>query len=115
MARSAGTQTGRGYATTSSRDRHEANGLAAVWRFHPSWEAGARTDWLRVRVPHGDHFHSGLLRESALMVAWKPTHMQSLRLQYTAQRDAVEFENPSKKTVQLQYVIAFGAHGAHAF
>lgn len=99
----------------TSRDRQEANGIAVVWRFNPSWEAGVRTDWLRVRMPHGDHFHGGLLRESSLMLAWKPTHMQSLRLQYTAQRDAVEFENPSKRTVQLQYVLAFGAHGAHSF
>ena len=98
-----------------SRDRQEANALSVVWRFNPSWEVGARSDWLRVRVPHGDHFHSGLLREHALMLAWKPSHMQTLRLQYTQQRDAVEFDNPSRRTVQLQYVLAFGAHGAHAF
>lgn len=98
-----------------SRDRQEANAISVVWRFNPSWEAGARADWLRVRMPHGDHFHSGLLREQSLMLAWKPTHMQSLRLQYTQQRDAVEFENPAKRAVQLQYVLAFGAHGAHAF
>ncbi|MFT3666413.1 hypothetical protein [Piscinibacter sp.] len=99
----------------TSRDRQEANGLALVWRFDPSWEVGGRTDWLRVRMPHGEHFHGGLLREASLMLAWKPSHMQSLRLQYTAQRDAVEFENPSRRTIQLQYVLAFGAHGAHSF
>ena len=98
-----------------SRDRHEANALWAVWRFNPAWELGARTDWLRVRVPHGDHFHWGLLREHSLMLAWKPSHMQSLRLQLTQQRDAVEFDEAVKRAVQLQYVIAFGAHGAHAF
>jgi len=96
-------------------DKQEANALSVVYRFSPSWEVGARSDWLRVRVPHGDHFHSGLLREQSLMLAWKPTHMQSLRLQYSRQRDAVEFENPSKRTLQLQYVMAFGAHGAHSF
>ncbi len=98
-----------------SRDRQQANALSVVWRFNPSWETGARTDWLRVRIPHGDHFHSGLLREQSLMLAWKPTHMQTLRLQYTQQRDAVEIENPAKRAVQLQYVLAFGAHGAHTF
>jgi hypothetical protein len=96
-------------------DKQEANALSVVYRFSPSWEVGARSDWLRVRVPHGDHFHSGLLREQSLMLAWKPTHMQSLRLQYSRQRDAVEFENPSRRTLQLQYVMAFGAHGAHSF
>ncbi|MFM7330772.1 MAG: hypothetical protein ACKO1L_03785 [Brachymonas sp.] len=99
----------------TSRDKHESNAITAVWRFRPEWEIGARADWLRARMPHGDHFHSALLRERALMLAWKPSHMQSLRLQYTAQRDAVAFENPAKRSVQLQYVLAFGAHGAHAF
>jgi hypothetical protein len=66
-------------------------------------------------MPHGDHFDSGLLREQSLMLAWKPTHMQTLRLQLSQQRDAVEFEQPAKRSVQLQYVLAFGAHGAHAF
>ena len=64
---------------------------------------------------HEDHFDSALLRERSLMLAWKPSHMQSLRLQYTTQRDAVGFENPAKRSVQLQYVLAFGAHGAHAY
>lgn len=96
-------------------DKHEANAISAVWRFHPSWEVGARSDWLRVSMPHGDHFHKGLLREQSLMLAWKPSHMQALRLQYSRQHEAVEFDNPSKRSVYLQYVIAFGAHGAHGF
>ncbi len=96
-------------------DRHEALTLWAVWRLHPSWELGARSDRLRVRVPHGDHFHQGRLHERSLMLAWKPSHGQSLRLQFTQQRDAVEIENPAPRAVQLQYVVAFGAHGAHAF
>lgn len=96
-------------------DKHEANAVAAVWRFHPSWEVGARADWLRVKVPHADHFHTGLLRERTAMLAWKPSHYQTLRVQYTTQRDAVEFEHPAKRAVQLQYVLAFGAHGAHSF
>ncbi len=99
----------------TDRDRHEANAVTLVWRFRPEWEVGARADWLRVRIPHEDHFDSGLLRERALMVAWKPGHMQSLRLQLTTQRDAVGFENPARRSVQLQYVLAFGAHGAHAY
>jgi site-specific recombinase XerD len=56
-----------------------------------------------------------LLRERTLMLAWKPSHMQALRLQVTTQRDAVEFESPARRAWQLQYVLAFGAHGAHAF
>jgi hypothetical protein len=98
-----------------SNDKHEANAISAVWRFNPSWEVGVRSDWLRVSQPHGDHFHKGLLREQSLMLAWKPSHLQTLRLQYSRQHDAVEFESQSKRSVYLQYVIAFGAHGAHGF
>jgi hypothetical protein len=49
------------------------------------------------------------------MLAWKPTHMQSLRLQVAKQSGAKDIEGASKRTVQLQYVIALGAHGAHSF
>lgn len=99
----------------TSRDRHEAHTVTLVWRFHPQWETGVRADWLRVRVPHEDHFDSARLHEYALMLAWKPSHMQSLRLQLSGQRDAAGFENPARRAVQLQYVLAFGAHGAHAY
>ncbi|MFN7725928.1 MAG: hypothetical protein ACK5QH_12750, partial [Rubrivivax sp.] len=98
-----------------ARDKHEANALTAVWRFRSEWETGIRADWLRARMPHEDHFDSVLLREQSVMLAWKPNHMQSLRLQYTAQRDAVGFDEPARRSVQLQYVLAFGAHGAHAY
>lgn len=99
----------------SSQDKHEATAISAVWRFNPSWEVGMRGDWLRVSQPHGDHFHRGRLREQSLMLAWKPSHLQTLRLQFSRQHDAVELENPSKRSVYLQYVLAFGAHGAHGY
>jgi hypothetical protein len=101
------------YATAS--DRHQAMALAVVWRFLPEWELGGRIDRLRVRIPHGDHFHGGRLDERALMLAWKPSHQQSLRLQVSQQRNAVGIEDASRRTVQLQYVLSFGAHGAHSF
>lgn len=96
-------------------ERHEALGVSAVWRFDPAWEVGARTDRLRVSMPHGDHFDPGRLREHALMLAWKPSHMQTLRLQWTTQRSAQGFDDAARRTVQLQYVLGFGAHPAHAF
>ena len=98
----------------SSGDKHRAHYFSAVWRFLPNWEVGARTDLLRVRQPHGDHFHGARLAEDAVMLAYKPTHMQSLRLQFTRQRDAVGFDT-GKHALQLQYVLSFGAHAAHAF
>lgn len=100
------------YASTS--DRHIASYLSAVWRFAPNWEMGARTDALKVRMPHGDHFHNGRLQETSLMLAYKPTHMQSLRLQATKQRSKDGFDT-AKYAVQLQYVLSFGAHAAHSY
>lgn len=99
----------------SPRDRHDAFALAAVWRFNPAWEVGARADRLRVATPHGDHFHRGRIAEHSLMLAYKPSHLQSVRLQYTRQSDAVGIDHPARRSVQLQYVVSFGAHGAHSF
>lgn len=93
--------------------RNAAGYLSAVYRFHPSWEAGLRTDWLRGNLPHGDHFHSARLREHSLMLAYKPSHQQALRLQYTQQSGARGFE--PAKAIYLQYVISLGAHSAHSF
>ncbi|HEX2541399.1 MAG TPA: hypothetical protein VHM00_09990 [Caldimonas sp.] len=98
----------------ASGDRHHAHYLSAVWRFRQGWEVGARHDVLRVRMPHGDHFDDGRLRESALMLAWKPSHAQTLRLQFTRQRDRGGFDDATN-AVQLQYILNFGAHAAHSF
>ncbi|MDO4681921.1 MAG: hypothetical protein Q4B17_03930 [Lautropia sp.] len=97
-----------------SSQTNSAHYLSAVWRFAPNWETGLRLDRLSVQMPHGDHFHAGRLRERSVMLAWKPSHLQSLRLQYTHQHDARGI-TPVKRSVQLQYVISFGAHGAHSF
>ena len=99
----------------TSGQKHEALSLSAVWRFQPAWEVGARFDRLRVAIPHEDHFHAGRLNEQALMLAWKPSHRQSLRLQLSRQDGAVGFEQAARRSVALQYVLAFGAHGAHTY
>ncbi len=101
-----------GYAVSS--DRHASDHLSVVWRFAPTWEAGIRSDWLKARQAHGDHFHDGRLRETSVMLAYKPTHAQSLRLQATRQHSREGFEHATH-AVQLQYVLSFGAHAAHAF
>lgn len=98
----------------SSGERHSANYLSAVWRFAPAWEVGARHDVLRVSAPHEDHFDRGRLRETALMLAYKPSHAQTLRLQLTRQRNGAGFDEASR-SVQLQYILNFGAHASHTF
>lgn len=98
----------------SRDDIHEAWYLAAVYRFAPRWELGARTGSLEVSEPHGDHFHRGRLRETSLMLAWVRSHFATLRLQWTTQRDRGGFEHAGN-AISLQYVMSLGAHGAHAF
>lgn len=100
------------FATRS--DKHHAGYLAAVWRFAPAWEAGVRADVLRVRPPHEDGFDDGRLRERALMLAYKPTHTQTVRLQVTRQQDRGGFAD-ANHAVQVQYILNLGAHAAHAF
>ena len=64
--------------------------------------------------PHGDHFHSARLRQTSLMLAYKPGHMQTVRLQVAKQTgsDSLAAKGHS---VQLQYVLNWGAHAAHSF
>lgn len=95
-------------------DSHTAQYLSAVWRFAPTWEVGARHDLLKVRTPHADHVDDGRLRETALMLAWKPSHAQTLRVQYTRQRNGGGFDQAGH-AVQLQYILSFGGHAAHSF
>jgi hypothetical protein len=105
--------------------RHSGTSLAAVYRFQPSWEVGARTDWLEVNKPefHEDEgeyeFAPGRLRENALMIAYKPNHMQTYRLQWSRQTatggEEPVFASPVKNSIQFQVVIGFGAHGAHSY
>lgn len=95
--------------------RHAAGTLAVVWRHTQAWEFGLRADWLLADHPHLSDFEPLRLREQALMVAWKPTHAQALRLQFTTQRDALDVDDAARRSVQLQYVLSFGAHGAHSY
>jgi hypothetical protein len=95
--------------------RHHGQSLAVVWRFRPDWEIGMRQDRLRAAFAHDDHADDAALNERSAMLVYKPSHKQSLRLQWTAQRRTQGFEVGARPLVALQYVVAFGAHGAHAF
>lgn len=99
---------------STSDDRHHASYLSAVWRFAPFWEAGVRADLLRVRQLHEGQFEDGRLREAALMLAYKPSHAQTLRVQVTRQQDRGGFA-AATRAVQVQYILNLGAHAAHAF
>ncbi|MBU3724225.1 MAG: hypothetical protein FGM18_01775 [Burkholderiaceae bacterium] len=110
--------------------RHAGTTVGAVWRFRSAWEVGARTDWLRVNKPelHDDdgdgvaeslEFSAARLREHALMIAYRPSHMQTYRLQVSQQRVSGAngmdvFPAPAGNAIQFQVVIGFTALGEHA-
>ena len=96
-------------------DVHLAQSVMLVWRWAAPWEAGVRLDRLQARSPHGDHFHPVHLTERALMLAYRPTHAQTLRLQLTGQSSARGIEGAARTSAQIQYILSFGAHGAHSF
>lgn len=98
----------------TAADRHVADHLAVVWRFSPTWEVGTRLERLRVAEPHGDHFHRARLRQTSLMLAHKPGHMQTVRLQ-VAKQTGSESLSAKGHSVQLQYILNWGAHAAHSF
>lgn len=100
------------YAVDS--DRHHATYLSTVWRFAPAWETGVRLDHLRVRQPHEDSFEDGRLRETALMLAYKPSHGHTVRVQFSRQQDRGGFADATR-ALQIQYVMHLGAHAAHAY
>jgi len=97
----------------SSDDVHEGWYASAVYQFAPQWSAGARYGQVELKEAHGDHFHDQELKETDVMLAWSHSHFSTVRLQYTHQ-EAHGFDQ-ADNTVILQYVMSFGAHGAHGF
>jgi hypothetical protein len=103
---------------------HGAQSLGLVWRFERDWEVGVRHDRLRVNAValHGSdvEVNPGQLHESSLMLAYKPSHRQTVRVQWSQQNarnpgaESV-FAQPVRNAWVLQYVLSFGAHGAHSY
>jgi len=91
---------------------------------------GAKADWLRVHQPglHDDddnpatvatlEFGAARLREQALMIAYRPDHGRTLRLQYSRQQasgpDVADvFPRPVREVLMLQLVLGFGSARHH--
>lgn len=99
-----------------SPDNLAAYYVSGVYRFSPSWSAGLRYGEAESYDghAHGDNMHFTAMndKEADAMVAWDSSHFGTVRAQYS------RVENQSKETdnvFTLQYVMTFGAHGAHAF
>jgi len=102
-------------------DAESPNNLSAyyvsgVYRFNPSWSAGLRYGEAESYDghAHGDHMHFTELNDKEMdaMIAWDSSHFGTIRAQYT------RIDNQDSETdnvFTLQYVMTFGAHGAHAF
>lgn len=94
--------------------------VSGVYRFSPNWSAGVRygeaEGFEGHAHNHNGHQHLHLTakedKETDLMVTWESSHFGAIRGQLS------RVENQDKKTdnvFTLQYVMTFGAHGAHAF
>ncbi|MEY2620703.1 MAG: hypothetical protein RIT26_523 [Pseudomonadota bacterium] len=103
---------------------HAGQSLGLVWRFVREWETGARFDRLKVNAValHSGELevNPGQLRETSLMLAYKPSHRQIWRVQAARQSAAnpgaeAVFGRPAGQSLTLQYILGFGAHGAHSF
>ena len=97
----------------TSSDYHEGWYASAVYQFAPQWSVGTRYGQVDLKEAHGDHFDDQRLKETDVMLAWSHSHFSTVRLQYTHQ-EAEGFEK-ADNSVMLQYVMSFGAHGAHGF
>lgn len=112
---------------TPNTQRNLASSVSVVWRFDPAWETGVRADWLQAHQaallsPSSAEITRGTLGETAWMLAYKPTHQQTLRLQVAQQRASgvnhegeALFARPASHSIQLQYILGFGAHAAHTY
>ncbi|MFH4523372.1 hypothetical protein WMQ59_02340 [Vibrio diabolicus] len=99
-----------------SPDHLSAYYVSGVYRFNPSWSTGLRYGEAESYDghAHGDHMHFTALndKEMDVMIAWDSSHFGTIRAQYT------RIDNQDSETdnvFTLQYVMTFGAHGAHAF
>ena len=99
-----------------SPDNLSAYYVSGVYRFNPSWSAGLRYGEAENYHDHahGDHMHFTALKDKEMdaMIAWDSSHFGTIRAQYS------RIDNQDSETdnvFTLQYVMTFGAHGAHAF
>ena len=96
--------------------------LEGVYRFARQWRVGLRTSRLKenvdpIALSSGTLFNpsSSPVRQHSVMVDWSNSEFSRIRLQY----DNNDLNSTSGKNSDdvwvLQYIAAFGAHGAHSF
>jgi hypothetical protein len=97
-------------AFADQRYRTEQSGwyLQGTWLLRPRWRVGLRYDSLDPGAAQA----RAAPRRSSVMLDWSPSEFSRLRAQY-ALDDARG--NERDRQLQLQYLFAIGAHGAHKF
>jgi hypothetical protein len=85
-----------------------------VHRFAPSWRVGYRYGEASLKRAHDDHFDVQSSKEHQLALTWSRSHFSSVRLMYSAQ-DSEGLNPKDDQAISLQFLMSFGAHGAHEY
>jgi hypothetical protein len=98
---------------------HDQSGwyLEAVYKFSRQWRVGVRSSALHSsQLP--TQFDGSILdrlnhrpTQQSLMLDWSNSEFSRIRLQY----DANDLDGTANNVWLLQYIAAFGAHGAHSY
>ncbi len=105
---------------TGARDELQGYYAAAVYQFSPNWSVSARASQFDTFAAHdvhghGDHAHGSFtdekLTELDFALAYHSSHFGMIRGQYSQQ----DYLGKKDDIFTVQYVMTFGAHGAHAF
>jgi hypothetical protein len=92
--------------------------VQGIYKFHPYWRVGLRTEQLDPGTPDyglnaGAFAASGYRpRKTSVMLDFSPSEFSRLRLQVADDRSR---EGLSDRQVFLQYQMSLGAHGAHGY
>ncbi|MFI3245551.1 MAG: hypothetical protein R3Y10_03560 [Ferrimonas sp.] len=93
-----------------------------VYQATSRWSMGVRYGELESRLGHEEmhegehewHVEAANSTEWDAMIAWHNSHFSTVRLQYSQIDDGL-FEREDDQVLSLQFIVALGAHGAHAF
>jgi hypothetical protein len=108
-------------AQSSSYDGSQNGWYAeAVYQFIPRWKTGVRYDYLdssnsgnnSVVLADADLLANGYTpQRTSVMLAWQPSEFSRIRAQFNRDESTANTDNQ----FFVQYTMAMGAHGAHAY
>ena len=76
--------------------------VQAVYQFMPRWRVGARYDWLDIADS----------KRSSVMLDWSPSEFSRVRFQFARSQTQPDLTD---NQFFVQYILNFGAHGAHRY